>query len=93
MRRLYKRRREALIDALEGHFGAKAQVTGDAAGLHVVVRFRSGAIAARARRQGVQLASTAPYYMAGTPDHEYILRFSSLGERAIREGVRRLAGR
>jgi GntR family transcriptional regulator/MocR family aminotransferase len=92
MRRLYKRRRDTLIDALEAHFGDGVEVTGDAAGLHVVVRFRSNSVAGSARRNGVQLASTSPYYLSHAPANEYILRFAAVGERALREGVKRLAG-
>jgi GntR family transcriptional regulator / MocR family aminotransferase len=93
MRRLYKRRREVLMEALGRHFGDQVEVLGDEAGMHVVVRFASTGLAARASRNQVHLASTTPYYVSGAPGNEYIIRFSAVGERAIREGVRRLAAR
>jgi len=92
MRRVYKARREALLDALEHNFGSRAAVIGDAAGLHVVVRFALSDIVARARRGGVALLDTGEYYAGPAPRHEFILRFSGLGERALRAAVRRLAG-
>src|SRR5690606_39187929 len=55
MRRVYKARREALLHALDRHFGPRATVLGDAAGLHLVVRFEVPDIAKRARKQGVAL--------------------------------------
>jgi hypothetical protein len=39
------------------------------------------------------LAGTGVYYSGPPPRDEYILRFAGLGERALREAVRRLAAR
>jgi GntR family transcriptional regulator / MocR family aminotransferase len=91
MRRVYKARREALLAALNRHFGPRATVLGDAAGIHLVVRFDVPDIARRARRQGVALRTTRAYYAGDAPANEFILRFSDLGERALSEAVRRLA--
>jgi GntR family transcriptional regulator/MocR family aminotransferase len=90
MRRVYKGRREALLEALARHLGLRATIVGDAAGMHVVVRFDGPDIARRARRNGVRLLSTAGYYTGAAVPHEFILRFSGLGERALAEAVRRL---
>jgi len=48
MRRIYGLRREALVEALHRHFGARAQILGDAAGMHVMVRFDDEQIRERA---------------------------------------------
>jgi GntR family transcriptional regulator / MocR family aminotransferase len=93
MRRVYKRRRDVLMEALDRHFGDEVEVLGDAAGMHLVVRFTSSAVSARAGRNNVHLASTRPYYVSGAPANEYIIRFSAVRERAIREGIKRLATR
>ena len=75
-------------------FGDRAPSLGDASGMHLVVRFDSSAVAARAARAGVHLVSTRPYYTGEAPPHEFIVRFTGLSERALREAVRRLgAGR
>ncbi len=92
MRRVYARRREVFLDALTRAFGDRAAVLGDAAGMHLVVRFDSAAVEARAARAGVHLVSTRRYYAGAAPPHEFIVRFTGLSERGLREAVRRLAG-
>ena len=92
MRRLYGRRRVALTAALLRHFGDEVTILSDAAGMFLLVRFASGRIADQARRRGVHLTSSAQYYVGAAPPHEYLLRFSAIGERALREGIRRLKG-
>ena len=91
MRRLYGRRREALTESLARHFGGGAQCLGDAAGMHVLVRFEDDAIAARAAARRVHLAGSAMYYLGKAPANEFVFGFSAIGERTIREGIRRLA--
>ena len=91
MRRLYSRRRDALVESLDRHFGARAQVLGDPAGMHAMVRFDDHGLAARAEASKVQIASSAPYYFGRAPANEFVFGFSALGERTIREAVRRLA--
>lgn len=94
MRRLYKRRRDVLLESLDRAFGDRAIVRGDAAGLHLTVRFRGAdGIRARAERSGVHLAGTGIYYLAAPAPDEFILGFSAIGERTIREAVKRLAAR
>jgi GntR family transcriptional regulator / MocR family aminotransferase len=92
MRRLYKRRREVMLESLARALGDAAIVRGDPAGLHMTVRFRRGAgVPARAERREVHLASTGIYYLATPVPDECILGFSAISERAIREGIKRLA--
>jgi GntR family transcriptional regulator / MocR family aminotransferase len=94
MRRLYKHRRDALLEALDRYFGRRALVRGDAAGLHMTVRFSgTGNLAARAERNGVGLSSSDIYYLAKPVANEFILGFSAETERTLREGIRRLAAR
>src|SRR5262249_54090726 len=90
MRRLYGWRREALMESLDRHFGAGARVLGDPAGMHALVRFEDSGVAARAEVGRVQIASSTPYYLGEAPANEFVFGFSTLGERTIREGVRRL---
>jgi GntR family transcriptional regulator/MocR family aminotransferase len=91
MRRIYGRRRHALTTALARHLGDEVTVLSDAAGMFLVVRFASGRAAEQARRQGLNLTSTEHFYLDLAPPHEYLLRFSGVGERTLREGIRRLA--
>jgi GntR family transcriptional regulator/MocR family aminotransferase len=92
MRRLYGRRRAALIEALDRHFGDGVKIRGDAAGMHLMVRFDDHRIGERAADAGVQLAGSSSHYLSGAPRGEFIFGFSAIDERTIREGVRRLAG-
>jgi GntR family transcriptional regulator/MocR family aminotransferase len=92
MRRLYKRRRDVLLDALERHFGDAVTIRGDAAGMHMSVRFRAAAaVRARAAQQGIHLAGSGAYYLGKAPADEFLLGFSAISERMIRVGIRRLA--
>jgi GntR family transcriptional regulator/MocR family aminotransferase len=91
MRRLYGHRREVLIDALQKHFAGRATVFGDTAGMSMMVRFDDPGVAARAARNKVRLPSTAIYYADRHPDHEFMLGFSTLGDRSLREGIKLIA--
>ena len=91
MRRTYGLRRAALVESLQSYFGDRALVLGEAAGMHAYVRFTGPEVAVRAERNKVQLRDVAPYFLGKVPANEYLLGFSMLTERSIREGVRRLA--
>lgn len=91
MRRLYGLRRETLLASLHKYFGNQAQVLGDAAGMHAMVRFDDSGVARRAIRNKVELVSADSYYLRHGPGNEFIFGFSALPERAIQEGIRRLA--
>ena len=92
MRRIYGERRNVLVESLQRHFGDRVEIRGDAAGMHVLVRFQEGEkIAERATAARVQFVSSAPYYLIAAPEGEFVLGFSSIGARSIREGIRRLA--
>lgn len=92
MRRIYGSRRDALVESLQRHFADRVQVRGDAAGMHLLVRFLDDPrIAEKAVDAKVQLVSSAASYLTEPPRGEFILGFSSISERSIREGIRRLA--
>jgi GntR family transcriptional regulator / MocR family aminotransferase len=91
MRRLYGQRREVLVDSLARHFGDGAAVLGDPAGMHVLVRFADEGMAERAARNKVQITNAGAYYLGKAPRGEFVMGFSAMGERTIREGVRRLS--
>ena len=93
MRRIYGTRRDVLVESLERHFGDRVQIRGDSAGMHLLVRFQDYVrIAERAAAAKIQLVSSAASYLTEPPRGEFILGFSSISERSIREGIRRLAG-
>jgi GntR family transcriptional regulator/MocR family aminotransferase len=91
MRKLYESRRTALVEALDTYFGDGATVLGEAAGMHAYVRFDDPDIAKRAESHKVQLREAATYYLGKAPANDYLLGFSMLNERSIREAIKRLA--
>ena len=91
MRKIYEQRRTALVEALDTYFGESAAVSGEAAGMHAYVHFADPNIAARAERNKVQLREAAPYYLGKAPANDFLLGFSMLSERSIREAIKRLA--
>lgn len=91
MRRLYGERRQALVEALQRHFGSSIEILGEAAGMHLALRTAEARFEERARRNKVQVVSTRPYYLGRPRDDEYLLGFSALSVHSIREGIRRAA--
>lgn len=95
MRVLYDQRRQALVRALEQHFADRVQILGENAGLHLMIRLRTrlsaAEVVARAASAGVGLLSAQASYLRADPKTEFILGYSSLSERKIRDGIRRLA--
>ena len=90
MRRLYQQRRMALVSALDHHFGEAAEILGDQAGMHILVRFRNLERELDPTRDGVRLTSASKYYFSNAPANEYVMGFTAVTERALREGVSRL---
>jgi GntR family transcriptional regulator/MocR family aminotransferase len=94
MRVLYRERRAALLDALSRHIGDRAEVIGDSAGMHLVVRFRDvdeSELVRKASRAGVALKSTLPHYLERGPGGEFVFGFAEHPPATLDEGVARLA--
>ncbi len=92
MRRIYGARRDALVESLDRYFGDRVKIRGDAAGMHLLVNFQDEGIAGKAAAVKVQIVNSGGCYLGEPPRGEFILGFSAIGERSIREGIRRLAG-
>jgi GntR family transcriptional regulator / MocR family aminotransferase len=91
MRRLYGRRRAALVEALHRAFRDDVQVMGDAAGMHLVARLPRTPDATQLAAHKVRVRTTAEHYLQAPPPGELLFGFSAISERALREGVKRLA--
>jgi GntR family transcriptional regulator/MocR family aminotransferase len=95
MRTLYDKRRQTLVRALKHQFGARVQIVGENAGMHLMVRLQTklgdDEFVQRARREGVGVVSANLYYVQHGRHDEFVLGYASLSERRILEGVRRLA--
>jgi GntR family transcriptional regulator/MocR family aminotransferase len=94
MRPIYRSRRDALLTALARHL-PKLKPTGIAAGLHLVVwlppDLDEATVIAAAARDGVAVAGVTPYRLSPAPRGGLIFGYSDLNERAITDGITRLA--
>ncbi len=96
MHALYAGRRQCLISALEQRFGQRASIIGDAAGLHVMVRFDTflseADLIKKALASGVGLVGASSYYMENAPEPAaYLIGYADLSESKIKEGIKQLA--
>lgn len=91
-------RRAALLDAIRTHLGARVDVSGTDAGLHLLLWIRGmqagrplEALITRAAHAGVGIYPAAPYYLAPPRRAGLVLGYAGLNELAIRAGIERLA--
>jgi GntR family transcriptional regulator/MocR family aminotransferase len=97
MRMVYKKRHDTLLRSLENHFGKRAVVIGQGAGLHVVIKltdtpYSEAEIIDRARQKGVQLLPFSDFYAAGQPETTtLLLGFGGMNDSEIERGIALLA--
>ncbi|MBW4630568.1 MAG: PLP-dependent aminotransferase family protein [Iphinoe sp. HA4291-MV1] len=95
MRAIYDRRRQALVRALNVHFGEKATILGEKAGIHVMVRlhtpFRDEEIIQRAALHGIGMMSAAPHYLRPHSQGEFIFGYGELTEQQLVESISKIA--
>lgn len=95
MKRIYAERRRILIKALQDKFGEKIKITGENAGIHLVVEFEDGILNRRAlerlAKEGVQVEGVEDYAIRkGFHGNKLVLGYGALDERQIVEGVHRM---
>jgi GntR family transcriptional regulator/MocR family aminotransferase len=94
MRKLYARRRLAVLSALKQEFAENVTIFGDNAGINVLVRIKTNRtdadILASADELGVGIMSTAECYLGDPPAGEFLLNYAGLSEEEIGEGIARL---
>ena len=95
MRSIYDKRRQTLVKSLKKHFGKRAKILGEKAGIHLMVSFNTNlsdeAIIQRAAKAGVAMMSANPHYLATHPTGEFIFGYGDLTETQLQQGIRRLA--
>lgn len=97
MRMIYKKKHDTLLRAIETHFGPRAVVIGQGAGLHVVMMLPATSqseaeILDRARQQGVQLYPFSDFHVTGQPDATtLVLGFGGISRSQIEQGIAVLA--
>ena len=94
LRDLYRRRRDALLDALAEHFPAEADWTRPDGGLFIWATLPdyidTTDLLARALREHVAFVPGRAAYLDGRGGSSMRLNFSGVGEDDLREGVRRI---
>ncbi|MGW0547278.1 MocR-like pyridoxine biosynthesis transcription factor PdxR [Streptomyces altiplanensis] len=98
MTRLYRQRRSRLLGALYEHFGAEVRISGEAAGLHVLVTFIGArgvpedTIVRLAAGRGVRIYPASGYFVQDPPaEPTFLMGYAALPAPRITEGVALLA--
>jgi GntR family transcriptional regulator / MocR family aminotransferase len=98
LRRLRRRntsRREALLEAIQKYLGGRVEMTGDGAGVHVVLwlgdSVSESAVIEKAAARGVGVYGVSRYFLKRPPNQGLMLGYSRMKESEITEGVRRLS--
>jgi GntR family transcriptional regulator/MocR family aminotransferase len=90
-------RRQVLIKSLDQNFGDRIEITGDNAGVHLLVWLNGvkprdlPSLIRRAERSGVGLYPATPYYSTPPSRAGLLFGYASLTESEIRAGIRKLA--
>src|SRR5512133_49559 len=93
MRIIYKKKHDALLRAIEQHFGNRAIVIGQGAGLHVVLQLTGSPpgeadIIERARQQGIRLLPLSEFYLTGKPvSTSLMLGFGGMDASGIEQSI------
>ncbi|MGB9028888.1 MAG: PLP-dependent aminotransferase family protein, partial [Acidobacteriaceae bacterium] len=87
--------REALLDAVHSHLGNRVEVTGDGSGAHIVLwprkRVSESVLVAQAASRGLGIYGISHCYLTTPSRTGFILGYSRMNEKQIREGIRLLS--
>ena len=90
----YRQRRQLLIEAIQRHFGARAVIQGDEAGMHLMVEFRgipAGLDWSKSQAYGVRVYGVEEYCLIqGNYTRHILLGYGNLPEVKIELGIERL---
>ncbi|MCA1293431.1 PLP-dependent aminotransferase family protein [Paenibacillus sp. alder61] len=96
MRNLYRKKNVLLTASIQKHFGGRAAILGDGAGLHLVLEIRSRLSEAELLRlageAGVRVASAAFFWhkKTETDQKRFMVGFGGIPAELIDEGIQRL---
>lgn len=96
MKRIYGKRRKVMISALTEAFGNKVNISGDAAGLHLVAKLSGSTFdpltAAQLEERMIKIYPAERYTIAkGKYEESLIMGFGNVTESQIMEGIRTIA--
>lgn len=92
MQRIYRGRRDRLLEGLRSGFERWLEVLPSVAGLHVAARLKSlreDSVIARGRAAGVGIGALRPYYAKNPTLRGLMFGYGNLDEISIREGLER----
>ncbi|QWV98300.1 PLP-dependent aminotransferase family protein [Geomonas nitrogeniifigens] len=93
MRTVYKKKHDMLLRSVETHFGRRAVVIGQGAGLHVVIRlpetpYSEAEIIDKAAQKGIRLLRFSDFHVTGHPEAvTLVLGFGGLVGSEIEQGI------
>jgi GntR family transcriptional regulator/MocR family aminotransferase len=97
MRMIYRKKHDILLRSIETHFGHRAVVIGQGAGLHVVLMLpdtlhNEAEIIDRARQKGIRLFPFSEFHIVGQPEATtLLLGFGGMNGSEIEQGIAILA--
>jgi GntR family transcriptional regulator/MocR family aminotransferase len=94
MKKIYKNRRDLLVNCLVEYFGDKVNIIGDDAGMHIQVEFLADCGNLdwnKAADYGVKVESVQEYSMIkDNNSNRVVLAYGNINNSDIKEGVKRL---
>ncbi|MGE7603350.1 PLP-dependent aminotransferase family protein [Peribacillus sp. NPDC097675] len=94
MRKLYQRKREILLEALQIEMGEQVKIRGGDTGLHILLdvnsRFNEKELIERAKEQGVKIYPASPFYAKQPPTTTVFIGFAGVSEADIKLGIKKL---
>jgi len=95
MRVVYRKKRDALVSAIERYFSNKVEVIGEDSGLHILLKVRNGMfeeeLIKRASDKDIKVYPVSTYYEEGSaPKNTVLLGFAILSEAEIEEAIQLL---
>lgn len=97
MRMIYKKKHDMLLRSIETHFGKRAVVIGQGAGLHVVLKLSDALHSEaetidRARQKGIRLFPFSEFHVVGQPEATtLLLGFGGMSSSEIEQGIAMLS--
>ncbi len=96
MRMLYAQNQTALVESVARELGGRVEISGAAAGMHLVAWLAPGvddrAVSRRLAAAGIEAPPLSQYAIAPLPRGGLVLGYAGLTPRQIRDGVRRMRG-
>ncbi|CAM4180545.1 GntR family transcriptional regulator [Bacillus manliponensis] len=95
MRVVYRKKRDALVSAIERYFSTQVEVIGEDSGLHILLKVRNEMLEEelikRAAENSIKVYPVSMYYKEGTtPKNPVLLGFAVLSEEEIEEATQLL---